>query len=98
MQRDDILDISKEVKATTGRQKVGSYSTSRWLAQSETFEARGAILYDLETEVETIQEHVAELLESMTTHWLIRGVMTGLLTFEWWDLVYLKIQLDWKAI
>ena len=41
---------------------------------------------------------MAELLNSETLHWLIRGVVTGLVTFEWWDLIYLKIQLDWKLI
>ena len=57
---------------------------------------RMAYLTDLETEVETIQERLYELLTSFTVHWAIRGVLTGLLTMEFADLIYIRIQADWK--
>ena len=55
-----------------------------------------AALYDLETEVEVIQEQLMELLSSFTAHWAIRAVVTGIITAEFYDLVYVKLQADWK--
>lgn len=84
-------------KSTAGNHKVGSYAQSKWLIDSEIFEVRVAALYDLETEVEIIQENLYELLESFAAHWVIRGVATGLITWEFFDLFYLKAQIDVKA-
>ena len=58
---------------------------------------RAAALYDLETEVEVIQERLLELLTSFAAHWVIRGVVTGLITAEIADLFYFKLQMDVKA-
>ena len=70
---------------------MGSYAQSKWLVDSDALEVRVAALYDLETEVEVIQERLYELLTSFAAHWVIRGVATGLLTFEFADLFYIKL-------
>ena len=77
-------------KATAANHKVGSYSKSKWLVDSDVLEVRAAVLYDLETEVEVIQERLYELLTNFAAHWVIRGVATGLVTAEIADLFYLK--------
>ena len=84
-------------KATSGNKKVGSYAQSAWLVDSDLLEVRAAALYDLETEVEVIEERLFELLTSFAAHWVIRGVATGLITFEIADLFYVKLQTDVKA-
>ena len=87
---------TEKTVTSPGPAKVGSYTQSKWLYDTDLLEVRVAALYDLETEVETIQEQIYELLTSFTIHWLIRGVVTGLLTFEFMDLGYLRLQADWK--
>jgi len=72
-------------------QKVATYARSDWLVNTDNLEVRMALLYDLETEFETIQENLMELLTSFTMHWAIRGVVTGLLTMEVMDLFYVKL-------
>lgn len=77
--------------ATTGSHKVGSYAQSKWLIDSDAIEVRVAALYDLETEIEVIQEQLYELLTNFAAHWVIRGVVTGLATIEIADLFYIKL-------
>ena len=48
-------------------------------------------LVDLETEVELVQERLYALMTSFTAHWVIRGVGTGLITTEFFDLFYIKL-------
>ena len=84
-------------QASSGNRKVGSYAQSKWLVDSDVLEVRAAALYDLETEVEVIQERLYELLTSFAAHWVVRGVVTGLVTAEIADLFYVKLQADVKA-
>ena len=84
-------------QASSGNRKVGSYAQSKWLVDSDVLEVRAAALYDLETEVEVIQERLYELLTSFAAHWVVRGVVTGLVTAEIADLFYVKFQTDVKA-
>ena len=57
-------------------------------------EIRSAVLYDIDTEVEMIQEELYELLDSYTFHWSWRIYGTALLTIELFDFFYIRLQTD----
>ena len=75
---------------------VQSYAHTWWLLKHDILEIRAATLYDIDTEVEVIQEELYELLDSYTFHWSMRTYGTGLITAEFFDFFYVRLQVDFQ--
>ena len=79
-----------------GNPTVQSYAHTWWLLKHDILEIRAATLYDIDTEVEVIQEELYELLDSYTFHWSMRTYGTALITAEFFDFFYIRLQMDFQ--
>ena len=79
-----------------GPTNIGSYSFSKRVYNSDLMDIRGSYKLDLETQFETIEELVSELLSQFTVHTFLRGIASGLLTFEFMNLANFNVQVESK--